>query len=135
MKGNKVLSTLLTVVMVIECLLIIVTLGVFLSEFSYEYSWYPDEEDMVYHMQEERYGQLVKDYYKDEYDSVSPTAGMRECYGVARYFEAAIWCNAYEIVGDGRKAAVYAEEMEQAYDDMGDYQFLDAKIREKLDME
>ena len=125
----------LTVVMVFEILMIIVTLGMFWSEFSYEYKWYPDEDNMLYTLQEEQYGQLVKDYYLNEFSNQRVTAGLRECYGVARYFEAALWYNAYDIVGDTQRSAVYAEKMEEAYDEMGDYQFLDAEIRKKLDME
>lgn len=135
MKKNKVLSMILTVVMVLECVLIIITLGVFWSEFSTEYSWYPDEEDMVYTMQEEQYGRLVENYYVNQYSGQRVTSGMRECYGVARYYEAALWSNAYELVGDAERSAAYAEMMEEAYEEMGDYQFLDANIREKLNME
>lgn len=135
MKKNKVLSTILTVVMVIECLLIIITLGVFWSEFSYEYSWYPDEEDMIYAIQEERYGRLVQNYYTNQYSGQRVTGGMRECYGVAQYYEAALWYNAYEMAGDAERSAIYGEKMEAAYEEMGDYQFLDVNIREKLNME
>ncbi len=135
MKKNRFLSTILTVVMVIECVLIIITLGVFWSEFSYEYSWYPDEEDMVYTLQDGQYGRLVENYYSNEYSGRRVTHGMRECFGVAKYFEAALWYNAYEIAGDAEKYAIYAEKMEEAYEEMGDYQFLDSDIREKLNMD
>ncbi|MBQ7919188.1 MAG: hypothetical protein IJ324_04495 [Lachnospiraceae bacterium] len=135
MKKNSVLSAILTVVMVIECVLIIITFGVFWSEFSYDYSWYADEDDMVYAIEQERYGQLVKNYYYNELGGEKANNDMRECYGVAKYFEAALWHNAYETVGDSRRSGIYAEKMADAYEEMGVYHFLDTAILEKLNME
>ena len=135
MKKSKVLSTILTILMVIECFLIIVTIGVFCSELSYGYSWYANENDMIFSVEQEEYGRLVKNYYTNELSGQKANNEMQECYGVAKYFEACFWYKAYDNEGDSVKASIYKEKMEDAYGEMGDYQFLDEKIRQKLNME
>ncbi len=135
MKQNKVFSMILTIVMVIECLLLIVTAFVFWDELTYEFNWYRDEDYFVYCIEDERYGDIVNGYYSNEFSDRKSTRGLRECYGVAKYYEAAFWKNAYDNVGDTARSESYAEKMAEAYEEMGDYQFLDVKIREKLNME
>ena len=135
MKKNNVFSTVLTIVMVIECLLLVVTAFVFWDELTYEFNWYWDENHFIYCIEDERYGDMVSGYYSNELSGRISTRGLRECYGVAKYYEAALWYNAYEIVGDTAKSAIYAEKMADAYEEMGDYQFMDSKIRKKLNME
>lgn len=135
MKTSKVISTILTVVMVIECILIVITSFVFWQEFTYDYSWYEDEDALLYEIQDERYGQLLCNYYSNEYGGYKATGNMEECYGVAKYFEAALWFRAYENMGDKKKCAIYAKKMELALEEMGDYQFLEEKINAKLNME
>lgn len=135
MKGSKLVSVILTVVMVIECLLLVVTAGVVYHEITFDYTWYEDEDALLYEIEEERYGWLLCNYYSNVYGSYKASGDIEECYGVAKYFEAALWYNAYDTVGDDRRKAIYAEKMSSAYEEMGAYQFLSEKIKDKLNME
>ena len=49
-------------------------------------------------------------------------------YAVADYFEAASYYAVYEESGDTEKAADYREEMERAYEKMGELQFMAEEI-------
>lgn len=135
MNKSKILSTVLTVVMVIECLFLVVTAILFYDELTYEFNWYRDEDHFIYCIEDGRYGDMVNGYYSNEFSGRMSTRGLRECYGVAKYFEAAMWHNAYEVVGDAERSAIYADKMADAYEEMGSYQFLDSRIHEKLKME
>lgn len=135
MKGSKLFSVILTVVMVVECLLIVVTAGLAYHEITYDYTWYEDEDALLYEIEDERYGWLLTHYYANMYGGYRASGNMEECYGVAKYYEAALWYKAYQNVGDMERSTVYAKKMEMALDEMGDYRFLEEKIRAKLNME
>lgn len=51
-------------------------------------------------------------------------------YAVTDYFEAASYYNAYLENGDAEKAGQYKAAMEEAYEDMGELQFLAEEIDE-----
>lgn len=135
MKKNSLVSKILTVVMVIECLFIVVTFLLFCEEYDFGHTWFYEEDSFVYNIKEETYGEMVLSYYNNDLGGCKETRGLRECYGVAKYYEAAFWKNAYDIVGDAQWSAHYAEKMEEAYGEMGDYKFLESTIQEKLNMQ
>ncbi|MBQ8822081.1 MAG: hypothetical protein IJZ82_05525 [Lachnospiraceae bacterium] len=135
MKKSNIFSKILTIVMIMECLLIVITVAKFWVELTYDYTWYENEDALLYEMEDERYGWLLCNYYTNLYGGYEASGNMEECYGVAKYFEAALWYNAYEAVGDTQQVSVYAEKMSEAYEEMGDYQFLEEKIKAKLNMQ
>ena len=59
----------------------------------------------------------------------------KECYGVARYFEAASMYKAFLQTGDTERAAREKEKMDAAYEEMGDWNIATDSIRKKLGLE
>ena len=56
MKKNSLVSKILTVVMVIECLFIVVTFLLFCEEYDFGHTWFYEEDSFVYNIKEETYG-------------------------------------------------------------------------------
>lgn len=109
---------------------------VFTANMIYEdsyYGWQYSEDSFYYRMEDEAYGWMVEMYHANEAAGVEPTENMREYYGVARYFEAASYYKMYEGNQDTEKMLYYEEQMKDALEDMGELQFLEANIMEKLD--
>ncbi len=77
----------------------------------------------------EEYADCVERYYKNEALGVKPDEEMLECYGVARYYEAAIQRQVSLRKGDREQAKVAEEQMEQAYGQMGEL----APVRDRID--
>ena len=68
-------------------------------------------------------------YYKNEALGVEPDEEMLECYGVARYYEAALQRQVSLRKGDREQAKAAEEQMEQAYGQMGEL----APVRDRID--
>ena len=68
-------------------------------------------------------------YYKNEALGVKPDEEMLECYGVARYYEAALQRQVSLRKGDREQAKAAEEQMEQAYGQMGEL----APVRDRID--
>lgn len=83
----------------------------------------------------ESYAYLVDQYHADEVYGGIVTGTKKECYGVAKYFEAASLYKAYLEVGDTERAAIEKEKMDAAYEEMGGWNIAADTIREKLGME
>ena len=67
----------------------------------------------------EEYADCVERYYKNESLGVDPDEEMLECYGVARYYEAALQRQMGLKKGDMEQVQTAEEQMEQAYEQMG----------------
>ena len=78
-------------------------------------NWMENHEDMVY-------GGLL-------------SGTKKECYGVARYFEAASMYKAFLQTGDTERAAREKEKMDAAYEEMGDWNIAADSIRERLGLD
>ena len=74
----------------------------------------------------EEYAYCVERYYKNEALGVEPDEEMLECYGVARYYEAALQ---RLRKGDREQVQTAEEQMEQAYGQMGEL----APVRDRID--
>ena len=77
----------------------------------------------------EEYAYCVERYYKNEALGVEPDEEMLECYGVARYYEAALQRQVSLRKGDREQAKAAEEQMEQAYGQMGEL----ALVRDRID--
>ena len=83
----------------------------------------------------ENYAYLVANYHQDEVYGGLISGTKKECYGVAKYFEAASMYKAYLESGDVERAAREKERMDEAYEEMGDWNIAADSIREKLRLE
>ena len=80
----------------------------------------------------ENYAYLLSSYHEDEVYGGLVTGTKKECYGVAKYFEAASMYRAYLETGDTERAAREKEKMDAAYEEMGEWNIAADSIREKL---
>ena len=53
-------------------------------------SYTVSEDSMIYALQDGRYGDLVSDYHRNMAANAKSTETMKECYAIAKYYEAAI---------------------------------------------
>lgn len=83
----------------------------------------------------ENYANLLNSYHEDVVYGGLVTEAKKECYGVAKYFEAASMYRAYLETGDTERAAREKEKMDAAYEEMGDWNITADSIREKLGVE
>ena len=83
----------------------------------------------------ENYAYLLNSYHEDVVYGGLVTEAKKECYGVAKYFEAASMYRAYLETGDTERAAREKEKMDAAYEEMGDWNIAADSIREKLGLE
>lgn len=83
----------------------------------------------------ENYANLLNSYHEDVVYGGLVTETKKECYGVAKYFEAASMYRAYLETGDTERAAREKEKMDAAYEEMGDWNIAADSIREKLGVE
>lgn len=83
----------------------------------------------------ENYANLLNSYHEDVVYGGLVTEAKKECYGVAKYFEAASMYRAYLETGDTERAAREKEKMDAAYEEMGDWNIAADSIREKLGVE
>ena len=76
---------------------------------------------MENNVQSENYAYLVVNYHEDMVYGGLLSGTKKECYGVARYFEAASMYKAFLQTGDTEHAAREKEKMDAAYEEMGDW--------------
>ena len=83
----------------------------------------------------ENYAYLLNSYHEDVVYGGPVSGTKKECYGVAKYFEAASMYRAYLETGDTERAAREKEKMDAAYEEMGEWNMAADSIREKLGLE
>lgn len=83
----------------------------------------------------ENYANLLNSYHEDVVYGGLVTEAKKECYGVAKYFEAASMYRAYLETGDTERAAREKEKMDAAYEEMGDWNIAADSIRERLGLD
>ena len=86
-------------------------------------------------VQNENYAYLLVNYHEDMVYGGLLSGTKKECYGVARYFEAASMYKAFLQTGDTERAARGKEKMDAAYEEMGDWNIEADSIRKKLGVE
>lgn len=80
-------------------------------------------------IQDQEYQKCVEYYYENEADGVKPDADLKECYGVAKYYEAAWQRMRYLTSGEQELAKEAEAGMEAAAEEMGELQ----PLRERID--
>ena len=90
---------------------------------------------MENNVQSKNYACLVVNYHEDMVYGGLLSGTKKECYGVARYFEAASMYKAFLQTGDTERAAREKEKMDAAYEEMGDWNIAADSIRERLGLD
>ena len=90
---------------------------------------------MENNVQNENYAYLLVNYHEDMVYGGLLSGTKKECYGVARYFEAASMYKAFLQTGDTEHPPREKEKMDAAYEEMGDWNIAADSIREKLGVE
>ena len=104
-------------------------------ELNYAFSRPAKTNWMENNVQSENYAYLLVNYHEDMVYGGLLSGTKKECYGVARYFEAASMYKAFLQIGDTERAAREKEKMDAAYEEMGDWNIAADSIREKLGLE
>lgn len=91
-----------------------------------------NERRFTYNLENERYSSMVKMYHENVASGHGDDKDLQEYYGVAKYYEAAVDYKLYTEAGELEKAQAEKEKMDEAYEEMGDFQFVREKIHEKL---
>ena len=80
-------------------------------------------------IQDQEYQKCVEYYYENEANGVEPDDDLKECYGVAKYYEAAWQRMRYLVSGEQVLAKEAETDMEAAAEEMGELQ----PVRERID--
>ena len=83
-------------------------------------------------IQDQEYQKCVEYYYENEANGVEPDEELKECYGVAKYYEAAWQRMRYLVSGEQALAKAAEADMEAAAEEMGELQPLRERIDEIL---
>lgn len=86
------------------------------------------EDSFYYYLREERYASMVDGYYVNLQNKEKAGKKLAECYGIAKYYNAAFFYHAYEETGDMEGMQRMEAQKEQAYAEMGNYTSLADKI-------
>ena len=71
-------------------------------------------------IRDHEYQKCVEYYYENEADGIEPDDDLKECYGVAKYYEAAWQQKRYLAAGDLALAEAAEAKMEIAAEEMGE---------------
>lgn len=123
----------LNIVIIIMAFIFLVILWFTLQELTYSFSPYQYEEDsFIYAMESENYGRIVTMYNENCNNGYGDKKNLQECYGVAKYYEAAFDYKVCVNIGDTAGAEEQQVLMDEAQKQMGDFAFMTDKIDEKL---
>lgn len=86
-------------------------------------------------IQDQEYQKCVEYYYENEADGVKPDEDLKECYGVAKYYEAAWQRMRYLAAGEQDLAEAEAAKMTAAEEEMGELQPVHQRIDAMLEQE
>ena len=77
------------------------------------------EDSFLYALEDGRYGDLVEDYHRNLVSDVKPSETMKECYAIAKYYEAAIDYKLAIQENDSQLQQTAADKMKTAAAEMG----------------
>lgn len=109
-------------------------IGFAVEEASYSHYSY-DEDSFYWRLQSEDYASMVNMYYLNVSEGKGDERELQEYYGVARYFEAAADYKMYIEAGEKELAEAALLDMEDAYEQMGDFSMVKGKIDARLGLE
>lgn len=93
-----------------------------------------DVERLESYITEGNYDRLVEAYHTNVAQEVRENKAMKECYAVARYYEAAFTYKAYLETGDEQRAQREKQKMNDAYEEMGSWNIVAEDIRAELSL-
>ena len=105
------------------------------EELKYAFSTHYSEENISYKVEDGFYDHLTEQYHAMTGEEVQVSRETLEYFGVAKYFEAAFFYKAYEVVGDAERAARQKDKMAKAYEEMGSWNIVQKDIHEKLGLD
>ncbi len=109
-------------------------IGFAVEEATYDNNLY-DENSFYWRLESEEYASMVNMYYMNVAEDKENARDLQEYYGVAKYFEAATNYKMYVEAGKSELAEAAYEQMEEAYEQMGDFSIVKGKIDAKLGLE
>ena len=122
----------MNIAIVVLCIVLVKGCISMIDELHYAFSRPSPGNYMENYVTYENYAHLVEMYYDDLPYGGRITGTKAECYGVARYFEAASMYRAYLAAGDSERAAREKAKMDAAYEEMGDWNIAADSIQKKL---
>lgn len=93
-----------------------------------------DVERLESYITEGNYDRLVEAYHTNVAQEVRESKAMKECYAVAKYYEAAFTYKAYLETGDEQRAQREKQKMNDAYEEMGSWNIVAEDIRAELSL-
>lgn len=129
------------VLVVMNVVIVILCIGIFLCgirlirEIRFANDEKYDAEAMENCIRYDNYDSLSQYYHMNQVQNVKADADMKECYGVAKYYEAAVMYKAYQTVGNEKRVASEKEAMDAAYQEMGEWDITADTINKQLGIE
>lgn len=133
--ANKIVIWIMNIVIIVLSLILFVMIFLVIAEFHRAFDWEKSTDSFGYYMSSEEYFQITPVYHSNIANGYKPDAETAEYYGVAQYFEAALLYNAYTQVGNEEMAQVFEEKMQDAKQEMGDWDMAVPSIHEQLGIE
>ena len=126
---SKTFQTVSTIIVAILTIFMILftAMGIF-EIFDSTRSYTISEDSFIYALEEGRYSSLVEYYHRNAAAGAKMTETMKECYAVARYYEAAI---DYQLAVQDKDPALqekYKALMDTAAGEMGDLSYARKEI-------
>ena len=130
---SKTFQTVTTIIIVILAFFTILFTGMGIFEMADGMRLYTVSEDsFIYALEDGRYGDLVQSSHKNLVSDVKATNTMKECYAIARYYEAAIDYKLAVQEKDAELQQTLKEKMETAANEMGALSYAKKEINELL---
>ena len=135
-KNNSIKELIANAAIVVLSIGLVISMMILLTEVHYmDYGYAHDEDSFWYNIEDGRYGQIVRNRWMNEFEDVKVTEGLKQCYAVADYFEAASFYKAAIDNGNMQLAEKYALKMEEAYTYFYDITYIAEDIHNKLGLE
>lgn len=100
-----------------------------------DYAWTRDEDDFWYYISDGQYQELTEAVYHNQNEGVRETEGLKQCYAVAEYFEAASFYKVAIYVNDKEDMVKYKDIMEECLTNMDDIAYIAEEINQKLGLD
>lgn len=133
--ANKIVIWIMNIIIIVLSLILFVMIFLVIAEFHQAFDRERSTDSFGYYMTSEEYFQIVPAYYTNMAYGYKADAETAEYYGVAQYFEAALLYNAYTEVGNEEMAQVFEKKMQDAKQEMGDWDMAIPSIHEQLGIE
>lgn len=134
MKKDKKVIILNLVIIILAVVLVMVSFNTIMETYYAfgGYSYSQDEDHFIWCLEDERYADLVEDYYSNCGSNGKEKKNLQEYYNLAKYFEAAFHHKIYAEAGDTVRAEKYKAIMNETEAELGEFAFVTEKIDRKL---